>query len=209
MDLGAVTIGDYLTELGSSAPTPGGGAVAALSAAQAAALVEMVGNLSVGRSDDAEVERTMVAAVAEAGALRTTALRLAADDAAAFSAVLTAYRLPKGDDALVAARQAAIQQALVAAAEVPMRAAAVAATVVELAERIRPGANRNVLSDVAVAAVTARAAIEASAVNVAVNAVGLADPAVRGALQQRIAVHRAAVADADRVLRAVEEQLGR
>ena len=209
MDLGDATISGYLTELGSAAPAPGGGAVAALTVAQAAALVEMVGNLTVGRSADAEVEHVIAGVVEQAGRFRVEALRLATDDAAAFSAVIAAYRLPKAGDAQIAARRAAIQDALVAAADVPMRTAEVAAAVVELAERIRPDANRNVLSDVAVAAATARAAIEASAVNVQVNAVSLTDPEVRGALRQRIAVHRAAIADAERVVRAVEETLGR
>ena len=40
---------DFLNELKSAAPAPGGGAVAALTGAQGAALIMMVANLTVGK----------------------------------------------------------------------------------------------------------------------------------------------------------------
>jgi methenyltetrahydrofolate cyclohydrolase len=181
------TIGGWLDELASAAPAPGGGAVAAMHAAMAAGLVSMVCELTVGRPKYAEHEPTMREVLAEAGERRRAAIQLAADDAAAFTAVTTAYRLPKGTDEEKAARGEAIQEALREAADVPLRTAALAAEILQLARRIRPGANVNVLSDVAVAAVSARAAMQAAAVNVEVNRAAMTDVVARARLEAELA----------------------
>jgi formiminotetrahydrofolate cyclodeaminase len=156
-------------------------------AAMAAALVSMVCELTVGRPRYAEHEATMRAVLAEAGDRRREAVELADADAKAFTGVTEAYRLPKGTDEEKAARSAAIQQALVGAAAVPVRTAALAGEILDLAMRIRAGANVNVLSDVAVAAVSARAAMQAAAVNVEVNRAAMADVVARTRLEAELA----------------------
>ena len=80
-------------------PLPGGGATAALHAAQAAALVAMVARYSDGARYDAGL---MGRIVTEADGLRAEALRLAEADAEAFGAVAAAYRLPKDTAELIA-----------------------------------------------------------------------------------------------------------
>lgn len=181
------TVGGWLDELASGAPAPGGGAVAAMHAAMAAALVSMVCELTIGRPKYAAHEQTMRNVLAEAGERRQEAVELAEADAAAFTGVTDAYRLPKATDEEKANRTAAIQDALVAAAEVPLRTAAVAGEILELARRIRSGANVNVLSDVAVAAVSARAAMQAAAVNVEVNRASMTDVIARARLEAELA----------------------
>jgi formiminotetrahydrofolate cyclodeaminase len=181
------TVGDWLDELASGAPAPGGGAVAAMHAAMAAGLVSMVCELTVGRPRYAEHESTMREVLAAAGQHQREAVELAEADAAAFTAVTDAYRLPKGTDEEKAARSEAIQLALQDAAEVPLRTAALAGEILELARRIRTGANVNVLSDVAVAAVSARAAMQAAAVNVAVNRASMTDVVARARLEAELA----------------------
>jgi formiminotetrahydrofolate cyclodeaminase len=180
-------IGAWLDDLASGAPAPGGGAVAAMHAAMAAALVSMVCELTVGRPKYAEHEPTMREALARAAEHRQTAVELADADAEAFTGVTDAYRLPKATDEEKAARSAAIQESLVRAADVPLRTAALATEILELARRIRPGANVNVMSDVAVAAVSARAAMQAAAVNVAVNRASMTDVATRARLETELA----------------------
>lgn len=204
------TVGHWLDELASSAPAPGGGAAGALSAATAAALVEMVCSLSVGRPAAAEHEEALRTAHARATALRARALELAEEDAAVFTAVIAAYKLPKDDDAAKAARTAAIQAALGDAARVPLATAAVAAEVVGLAGAILAGANPNVVSDVAVAAAAARAAIDASVVNVEVNLAMIKDAGVRAGLAAELAPYGdPARAEADRLVAAVRERISR
>ncbi len=201
------TVGSWLDEVASSAPAPGGGAVAALNAAVGAALVSMVCNLTIGKPRYAAHEQLMRAALTEATQLRARAVQLAAADAEAFGAVSEAYGLPKETDAEKAARTDAIQQALVTAADVPLRTAEVAATIIDLAGRIMHGANVNVLSDVAVAAASARAALDSAAINVEVNLGLMKDAERRDGLHKALTTHLAATAEADRIVAAVRESL--
>jgi methenyltetrahydrofolate cyclohydrolase len=180
-------IGAWLDDLASAAPAPGGGAAAALEVAVAAGLVEMVTNLTIGNPRYAEHEATMVDARARAGEQRRIAVQLADDDARAFTAVTDAYKLPRGSDEEKAARTAAIQHALRGAADVPSRTAQAASAVLDLAELILPGANVNVLSDVAVAASAARAGLEAAIINIEINQVAIKDEAEKARLGEAVA----------------------
>jgi formiminotetrahydrofolate cyclodeaminase len=202
-------VGAWLDELGSAAPTPGGGAVAALSTATAAALVEMVGNLTIGRAAYAEHEPQVTAVRDEARSLRRRALEQADEDAAAFGALMAAYRLPRGTDDQNNTRRAAVQQATQKAAAVPLDVAATAAAVINLAAQLPGRSNPNVLSDVGVAAVTAAAAIEAAAVNVDVNLATLTDPAARAAMTAALGVHLNAAEEGRQLGARVRDQVAR
>ena len=177
-------------------------------AAVGAALVSMVCNLTIGKPKYAEHEETMVAALVSATDLREAAVRLAAEDAVVFGAVSDAYKLPRGTEADKAARSEAIQVALVGAAGVPLRTAAVAAAVIGLAERILEGSNVSVLSDVAVAASSARAALDAAAVNVEINLAALKDPESRAALRTELDRQLPAAQTAGQVVAAVRARIG-
>lgn len=200
------SVDQWLGELASSAPAPGGGAAGALSAAFGAALVEMVCNLSVGRQGD---DRILRASLARATELRHRARALATQDAEVFAAVLDAYKLPKGDDAQIAERKAAIQAALGGAARVPLEVAAVAAEVVGLCADISPTANPTVLSDVAVAAATATAALDSSVVNVEVNLALLRDESRRAELSAALLPYASGEvqADAGRIVAEVRRRI--
>lgn len=198
------TVDQWLDELGSSAPAPGGGAAGALSAAMAAGLVEMVGNLSVGRGQDDDAVRAIVDA---ARALRVRAAELADEDAEVFTAVMAAYKLPRGDDAEKAARRAGIDAALAAAAGVPLEVAGVATEVLRLCTAILPLANPNVLSDVAVSAASARAALDSSVVNVEVNLALLKDEPRRAELAAALAGHSGRGSDADALVAEVRQRI--
>ena len=201
------SIGHWLGELASSAPAPGGGAAAALEAAIAAALVEMVCNLTIGKPAYAEHEATMIAARDRAAAQRKEALRLAAEDATAFRAVTDSYKLPKGTDAEVAIRSARIQEALAGAADVPRRTAETAGTILDLAETILLGANVNVLSDVAVAAASAHAALESARVNIDVNRSAISSPEVREELTLAAAGIDAELVRAEAIVAKVRDRI--
>ncbi|MEX5719589.1 cyclodeaminase/cyclohydrolase family protein [Geodermatophilus maliterrae] len=189
------TIETFLAQLAARVPAPGGGATAALHAAQAAALVAMVARYS-DSAKYAEHAEEIATVTATADRLRENALGLAEEDAAAFTAVTEAYGLPKRTADEAAARSGAIAEALVAAAHVPAVVVRVTEQVLSLAEQILPIGNRNVISDVAAAAEAARAAATTARVNVEINLGGIKDPGTRGEL--------AAVADTvdDLVLRA-------
>ena len=139
--------------------------------------------------------------------VRHQAVGLAAEDAEAFDAVIAAYRMPKETEAEAAARSARIQEALAGAADVPRRTAAAASEVVDLAERIVPGANPNVISDAAAAAAAARSALSSSLVNIDANRASITDPALRAELDEATLTIESDLARADAVVAAVRDRM--
>jgi formiminotetrahydrofolate cyclodeaminase len=196
----------WLDALADRTPAPGGGAVAALCAASSAALLEMVANYTTG-GKWADREERMKAVLAEAGQLRARAVQLAADDAEAFGAVGAAYGLPRSTPEEKAARSAAIQHATRGAAEPPVQVGRVATRLVALADEMVEPANPNVLSDVGVAAATARAALSGSITNIAVNAALLGDGDAARLLAEAAELERVVVR-ADEVAARVVGRLG-
>jgi formiminotetrahydrofolate cyclodeaminase len=185
----AQPLGQWLGALGSADPAPGGGAAAAITASLAAALVEMVCNVSAGKASLAEYEQHLAQVRDAARELRTGSLTLADHDAAAFTALLAAFRLPRGNPEEQASRRAAVQAATLRAATVPLEIAGNGAGVARLAAQLPGRSARNMLSDVSAAATCAAAAIEAAAVNVEINLRALTDSALRVTLSDRLARH--------------------
>lgn len=165
---GAVTLEHYLSELGAKVPAPGGGAVAALHAAQAAALVAMVARYTT-RAKDAVHQPIVERIIEAADAARARSLALADADATAFTAVGAAYKLPKDTEAEVAARTEAINAALVEAARVPAAVVDEADEILSLAAELLPIGNPNVVTDIGAAADAARAAAMSSQLNIEIN----------------------------------------
>jgi methenyltetrahydrofolate cyclohydrolase len=200
------TIEAFLGQLAARVPAPGGGATAALHAAQAAALIAMVARYSDGARYDAEL---MGRVVTEADKLREEALVLAEADAAAFGVVADAYRLPKQTAEQQAARSAAIAEAVTGAAWPPAYVVRVARVLTDLAEELLPAGNRSVITDVAAAAEAARAAAVTARVNIEVNLRSIKDPAVMAELRAAAAVTDEITERADRVVAAVREEISR
>lgn len=173
------TVEDFLDSLADRVPAPGGGATAAVHAAQAAALVAMVARYSDSAAY-APHAATIDSVREAADELRNDALALAEDDMTAFTAVTDAYRMPKTTTSEVADRTLAIANALVGATRVPARVVNLADRIVELAEKLLPVGNRNVISDIAAAAEAARAAATTARVNVEINLANIRDPHLRG-----------------------------
>lgn len=172
-----LTLGDFLERLGSSDPTPGGGAAAAVVGALGAALIEMTANLTIGKPRLADVEQQAVQIEQRAANLRRRLERLGDADAEAFDKVTSAYRMPRGDDAQKSARAQAIQAALRVAADIPLDTARAAAEVIGVAEEAAPILNPAVISDVLVGALLAQAAVSSAALNVEINQASMTDAA--------------------------------
>lgn len=200
------TIGGFLTKLAARLPAPGGGATAALHAAQAAALVGMVARYSDG-ARFAEHADEIAAIVTGADRLRLEALRLAEADAAAFSAVADAYALPRAADEEKAQRRQAIGVALQRACVPPVAVIEVAADTVGLAERLIPIGNRSVITDVAAAAEAARAAATTARVNIEINLGGIADADSKADLFASVHIVDLVVERAEKVTAAVRAGL--
>jgi formiminotetrahydrofolate cyclodeaminase len=193
-------IDGWLDKLASSSPAPGGGGAAALEVAMAAALVEMFCNLTIGKPAFAEHDATMTAVRDRATIVRGEALTLAAEDAAAFEAVIDAYRLPKETEAELTARRKRIQASLAGAADVPRRTADAATEILDLAESVIPLGNPNVVSDAAAAAAVARAALQTALLNIDANRTMIDDASLRDELDSAAAKIEQELARADAIV---------
>jgi len=190
--------------LSTDSPAPGGGSVAALCGALAAALVAMVASLARRDPADPAAADAIEAWGTAAQGLKAELLDAVDADARAFDAVLAARRLPRDSDAARAARDVAIDSAMRAAVAVPLAVCEAAARAAALARDVARVALPATLSDAGVAALCAAAAAEGARDNVLVN---LADVAAgadwAAAARTRAATAATAAADAARAARAV------
>jgi len=166
---GETTIDRLLTELSSDAPTPGGGSVAALCGAMAASLVSMVCNLTIGKEKFAECEQEVKGILEEALKLRGRLLGAVEEDIQAYNSLVACYRLPKATPQEKEQRRGRIQIALKNATEVPYRTAESCYRVLELNRCLPQIGNPNAISDVAVSAQLAEAALQSALYNVDIN----------------------------------------
>ena len=175
MTLLDMSVREFLDQLASSAPVPGGGSVAATTGAMAAGLITMVCALTLGKKKYAAVEGEMRSIHDRAEMLRDELQTLAAADAEAFRRLSAAYKLPRETSADIAIRRDAIQAALRLATEVPLKIAHAAAAVLPLCQPAAQKGNSMAVSDVGVAALLAQAAVHSALYNVQINLHNLED----------------------------------
>ena len=180
-----ISIEDYLKRLGSGEPTPGGGAAAALTSAQGAALIMMVANHTIGKPKYAEFEELNKDILSEAEVLLGS-LADGIDNDAAFGKVSAAYALPKTNEEK---RSAAISAASVLAAEAPLMVMEDSLAALRLAATLKGRSNRMLESDIFVAALHLYAGIRSAYYNVEANmpAIEKADPALALEMRQHTA----------------------
>lgn len=204
--IGSETLNDYLGRLASREPTPGGGAAAALHAAQGAALIAMVARYTTG-AKYAEHEEQSSRIAARADDIIPEALQLADDDEKAFASVIAAYRLPSTSEEDRTARSRAIQQATIAAAAPPRALIGLATEVVDLGRELAEFSNPNVISDVAAASEAARAAIATALITLDMNINAITDEETRTRFTDELRDGHNAVLSAQAVTDRVREKV--
>lgn len=171
-------IRSFLTAAASDSPTPGGGSVAALVAALGASMTSMVASLTQG-AKFADVEAQMQALAAEMQRTMQTAETLLEQDMVSFDRYMSALKLPKDTDEQKAARTQAIQEATVQATAVPRDLAQLCNAVLRQSLEIAEKANKNVISDLGIAALLAEAAGQSAILTMDINLPYLKDEAAR------------------------------
>ena len=166
---------DFVSEVASAEPVPGGGAASAHAASLGAALGEMVARLTQGRERFKEVQREISDALTELVPLRARLAGAAAEDAVAFRRVVEARRLPQETETERSERARRLEEALKGAALVPLEVAGVAVQVLELLETLSEIGNPNALSDAATGAQLVLAAVASARYNVLVNTADIGD----------------------------------
>lgn len=172
-ELVSMTNREFVDVLSTDSPAPGGGSVAALCAAQAAALTAMVGNLTVGKKNYADVQ-DRVKEIAELGQdLKDFFLQAIDDDTNSFNVVMDCFGLPKKTEAQKKARALAIADATRGATRVPLSVLEKIPGLLKLADEIGRIGNAASLSDAGVATLTGLAGAEGAYYNVLINLEGL------------------------------------
>ena len=190
--LTALSINDFAVRLASREPAPGGGSVAALSGLLGVCLLEMVLNLTVGRSEFMGQAELLATKQTELAALHSQVQELIDRDAMAFNTVIAAFALPKQTPEEKAARADAVQTAMKQAAEVPMETAIVCLQTLQIAGSLIGKINPHAASDLAVAALTSHTGIMGALLNTAINLPSLEDMVLVGSLENQMRAIRTA-----------------
>ena len=169
MEMMERTCSQFLAELASKAPTPGGGGTAALVGAAGVALCNMVGNLTTGKKKYAAVEDKIQALNAKAETLRKELEALVQEDAEAFAPLAAAYGLPKDTPEQAADKERVMETALTRAALVPIKIMQKCLEGITLAYSYAVDGSTMAISDAGCAAVLCKAALQAASLNVFVN----------------------------------------
>ena len=160
---------DFITELASESPVPGGGGAAALTAAIGTALCNMVGSLTVGKAKYASAQDEIQELKAKASALQDTLLVLIDKDAEVFLPLSQAYSLPKGTEEELARKTQVMEICLVECAEVPLAIMRACGEALVIAEDMEKVGTEIAMSDVGCGALTLKAALLSADLNVRIN----------------------------------------
>lgn len=179
MNLVDHTVTDFIEEIDSSSPAPGGGSVSALSGAIGASLARMVGHLTVTKkayqklSD--EQRETFEQTLHRFEEIKLELVPLVDKDTEAFNEIMKAYKLPKESDTEQSLRKQAIEEATIGAIEVPMKVAKLSIEGLKLLKVIEDFGNKNCLSDIGVSALQLGSAAQGALMNVKINVSSLSN----------------------------------
>ena len=185
MEMNDLSCAQFLAQLASKAPTPGGGGTAALVGAAGVALDNMVGCLTTGKKKYAVVEADIQALNARAEALRLELEALVQADADAFTPLAAAYGLPKDTPEQAAHKASVLEAALDGASAVPLQIMEKCAEGIALAGQYAAKGSVLAVSDAGCAAVLCKAALQAASLNVFINTKLMADRSRAAALDAR------------------------
>ena len=164
---------EYTQNLAAKTPTPGGGAAAAVTGAQSAALAEMVCNFTK------ESPKDIVPILHRSQQIRQSMLKFGDQDIASFNALMASYKLPKTTEEEVTKRKEKVQSCLIAAANVPLNMIKAIHTLVPDIQILAKLGNRNLITDVGISACLAQASLSSSQFNVLINLRQIRDSAFR------------------------------
>jgi formiminotetrahydrofolate cyclodeaminase len=202
------SVEEFLNELASNSPAPGGGSVAALAGALGSALTAMVCNLTIGKKKYASVEDEIKKVLEQIEPLRKKFILLIDKDTDTFNKVMEAYGLPKDSDEQKALRSAAIQSATKEATLVPLEVMKHCVDALALAKTIAEKGNANSITDAGVGALMLHAAVEGAALNVKINLTGIMDAEFVGWKREEVdSVLRTVRKMTDEILKSVNEKI--
>ncbi|UCE26474.1 MAG: cyclodeaminase/cyclohydrolase family protein [Candidatus Coatesbacteria bacterium] len=186
MDFRKQTLEEFVSVLKSSDPVPGGGSAAAFSGALGAALLSMVGEITMGKKKP-EDKSPIEEALAVTKPLVDKFIDLITEDAEAFDAVMAAFKMPKETEGEKVERSRAIEAATIVAADVPLLTARTALEAVRAAKSLAEFGSKSAISDVACGVLMLESAFTGALYNVKINIPGISDEEVVERLEREVA----------------------
>lgn len=175
MKLTGLHMSEFLDFLGSDAPAPGGGSAAALVGVTGICLTKMVAALTAGREKYREHDGLMLEILTHADALKEKLFFAIDRDTEAFNGVTAVFKMPKETDQEKTLRKTAMQLALKEATSVPYEIMAHAMEALEITHEAIGKSNTNAASDLGVASLSLKTAIQGAWLNVLINLGGIED----------------------------------
>ncbi|WP_461612336.1 cyclodeaminase/cyclohydrolase family protein [Clostridium sp. Marseille-QA1073] len=184
------TVKEFVEELASSSPAPGGGSVSAISASLASALTSMVCNLTVGKKSYNELEDDKKASIDETlkacEELKFKFLDLMNEDTKVFLELMETFKMPKDTEEEKKVRSEKIQLGYKKSLEVPLSTAKAAFELYKYILIAAQYGNKNAVSDAGVAALMTQSAIEAAILNVKINMSSIKDEEYKNGIEKDI-----------------------
>ncbi|MBE6062403.1 MAG: cyclodeaminase/cyclohydrolase family protein [Clostridium butyricum] len=173
MNFGEQSIKDFLRDLESDLPAPGGGSVAGLISALSGALNSMVYSLTVGKKaymNLEESEKTLINKFQEESKRFTKkSLEIMDLDRENFLKLMNSYKMPKNTEEEIELRKKAIRDNTIKSMEAPLALARESLKFYDNLKIMNKYGNRMLLSDLSISAILLNSAIESSIINVKVN----------------------------------------
>jgi len=181
---------EFLDELSSSSPAPGGGSVSALAGANGCSLIMMVANLTVGKKKfkalPDQIQNQYNQSIEVFKKAKVKFIEYIDLDTESFNDLMAAYKLPKETDEEASLRNTEIEKATIGCIKIPLKVSTLALKVLREVESLIEYSNRNTISDQGVSVLMLYSAIEGAAMNVLINLPGLEDEGLKKEFKQTI-----------------------
>ena len=203
-----LNIVEFADETASNSPAPGGGSIAALNASMAASLLAMVAGLTVGKKKYMDVSERMEELQTELNKYKDEFVEGIDRDANSFNGVMDAMKLPKETDEEKELRSEKIQEGYKAAIEVPLGLGTKVTELCDYARELAEKGNSNAITDVAVALLNIKAAVEGAFLNVIINLNSLKNQDYRRELEEKMdSVRKIVDKNHEEIMKIVDEKL--
>ena len=171
---------DFINQVDSKSPAPGGGSVSALISSLGVSLTRMVGHLTTSKKKYAKLDEVtrlkFESHLTHLWVIKDELILLIDKDTNAFNEIMAAFKLPKEEHDI---RVLAIEKATLNAIEVPYRVAVISLKALELLPFILTYGNKQTISDIGVAALSLSTGIEGALFNVLINLPGISNEDIK------------------------------
>lgn len=199
---------EFIEELSSKAPVPGGGGASAYVGALGMSLGSMVGNLTLGKKKYADVEEDIRELLIKSQDIIENLKKLVARDAEVFYPLSKAYGMPKETEEEKRIKEETLQKALVDATMVPLEIAKYCLKAIDLHEEYAKKGTSIAISDVGVGVIFCKAALQGAKLNVLINTKIMKDMELKNKVESELrSIEEKGIQKADKIYSDVEKQL--